>query len=147
MSGFKQGVVAVAHPFLTSYVNLAGAGIGSHGEIAASPNVQAGDVREQERVQRVVYHNSHAADRVLSRWVRLRVHNFGKQRTQIRLYAAGQSFEGLLVLAGTQAGRPLIVAQVGFILAGIGMGLNTGPLMSVAVDAVSAYPAAGDGKA
>jgi MFS transporter, DHA2 family, methylenomycin A resistance protein len=45
---------------------------------------------------------------------------------------------GLLVLAATQAGRPLMVAQIGLILAGIGMGLNTGPLMSVAVDAVSA---------
>ena len=45
---------------------------------------------------------------------------------------------GLLVLAATQAGWPLMVAQIGLILAGIGMGLNTGPLMSVAVDAVSA---------
>jgi hypothetical protein len=44
---------------------------------------------------------------------------------------------GLLVLAATQGGRPLIVAEIGLILAGIGMGLNTGPLMSVAVEAVS----------
>jgi MFS transporter, DHA2 family, methylenomycin A resistance protein len=44
---------------------------------------------------------------------------------------------GLLVLAVTHAGRPLIVAEIGLIIAGIGMGLNTGPLMSVAVDAVS----------
>lgn len=45
---------------------------------------------------------------------------------------------GLLVLAATDAGRPLVLAQAGLVLAGIGMGLNTGPLMSVAVDAVSA---------
>jgi EmrB/QacA subfamily drug resistance transporter len=45
---------------------------------------------------------------------------------------------GLLVLAATAAGQPLIVAQTGLIFAGVGMGLNTGPLMSVAVDAVSA---------
>src|SRR5262249_3141515 len=45
---------------------------------------------------------------------------------------------GLLVLAATDAGRPLVLAQTGLVLAGIGMGLNTGPLMSVAVDAVSA---------
>ena len=45
---------------------------------------------------------------------------------------------GLLVLAATQAGRPFALAQIGLVLAGIGMGLNTGPLMSVAVDAVSA---------
>jgi hypothetical protein len=31
-----------------------------------------------------------------------------------------------------------VLAQAGLVLAGIGMGLNTGPLMSVAVDAVSA---------
>jgi predicted MFS family arabinose efflux permease len=45
---------------------------------------------------------------------------------------------GLLVLAATDAGRPLVLAQAGLVLAGIGMGLNTGPLMSVAMDAVSA---------
>ncbi len=45
---------------------------------------------------------------------------------------------GLLVLAATQAGRPLALAEAGLVLAGIGMGLNTGPLMSVAVEAVSA---------
>lgn len=45
---------------------------------------------------------------------------------------------GLLILAATRAGTPLLAAQIGLVFAGIGMGLNTGPLMSVAVDAVSA---------
>jgi MFS transporter, DHA2 family, methylenomycin A resistance protein len=45
---------------------------------------------------------------------------------------------GLLMLAATHGGAPLVVAQAGLIVVGIGMGLNTGPLMSVAVDAVSA---------
>ena len=45
---------------------------------------------------------------------------------------------GLLVLAATHAGRPLALAELGFALTGIGMGLNTGPLMSVAVDGVHA---------
>ena len=45
---------------------------------------------------------------------------------------------GLLTLAATQAGRPLALAAVGLALTGIGMGLNTGPLMSVAVDTVTA---------
>lgn len=45
---------------------------------------------------------------------------------------------GLLAVAGTQSGRPLIVAECALALTGIGMGLNTGPLMSVAVDAVTA---------
>jgi MFS transporter, DHA2 family, methylenomycin A resistance protein len=45
---------------------------------------------------------------------------------------------GLLILAATHGGAPLAVAEIGLIVVGIGMGLNTGPLMSVAVDAVSA---------
>jgi MFS transporter, DHA2 family, methylenomycin A resistance protein len=45
---------------------------------------------------------------------------------------------GLLVLAVTHAGRQLALAELGFGLTGIGMGLNTGPLMSVAVDSVQA---------
>jgi MFS transporter, DHA2 family, methylenomycin A resistance protein len=45
---------------------------------------------------------------------------------------------GLLMLAMTHAGRPLAVAELGLGLTGIGMGLNTGPLMSVAVDSVHA---------
>jgi DHA2 family methylenomycin A resistance protein-like MFS transporter len=45
---------------------------------------------------------------------------------------------GLLVLGCTQLARPLGLAWVGLGLTGIGMGINTGPLMSVAVDAVGA---------
>ena len=45
---------------------------------------------------------------------------------------------GLLLLATTQAGRPLPLAALGLALTGIGMGLNTGPLMSVAVNSVTA---------
>ncbi len=45
---------------------------------------------------------------------------------------------GLLVVGATQAGRPVGLAEAGLILAGIGMGLNTGPLYSVAVGAVTA---------
>jgi hypothetical protein len=40
---------------------------------------------------------------------------------------------GLLVLTLTVAGRPMWLAQVGLLLAGLGMGVNTGPLMGVAV--------------
>lgn len=63
------------------------------------------------------------------------------QRIGVRAMTAGGTALigcGLLVLALTRAGEPLAVAETGLILAGIGMGLNTGPLMSVAVDAVSA---------
>jgi MFS transporter, DHA2 family, methylenomycin A resistance protein len=45
---------------------------------------------------------------------------------------------GLMMLATTHAGRPLAVAEFALGLTGIGMGLNTGPLMSVAVDSVHA---------
>ena len=44
----------------------------------------------------------------------------------------------LLVLAFTHAGKPLWLAECGLTLTGIGMGMNTGPLMSVATDAVTA---------
>ena len=63
------------------------------------------------------------------------------QRVGVRVMTAGGTALiacGLLVLAATQGGRPFLLAQVGLVLAGIGMGINTGPLMSVAVDAVSA---------
>jgi MFS transporter, DHA2 family, methylenomycin A resistance protein len=63
------------------------------------------------------------------------------QRVGVRVMTAGGTALiawGLLVLAATQGGRPFALAQIGLVLAGIGMGLNTGPLMSVAVDAVSA---------
>ena len=36
---------------------------------------------------------------------------------------------GLLVMALTEAGRPMSLAQTGLLLAGIGMGVNTAPLM------------------
>lgn len=63
------------------------------------------------------------------------------QRVGVRAMTAGGTATigcGLLVLAISGGGRPLLVDETGLVLAGIGMGLNTGPLMSVAVDAVSA---------
>jgi DHA2 family methylenomycin A resistance protein-like MFS transporter len=45
---------------------------------------------------------------------------------------------GLLLVAATHAGQPLPTAEIALAVVGIGMGLNTGPLMSVAVDAVTA---------
>ncbi len=45
---------------------------------------------------------------------------------------------GLLVLSFTHLGEPLLWASLGLGLTGVGMGINTGPLMSVAVDAVGA---------
>jgi DHA2 family methylenomycin A resistance protein-like MFS transporter len=43
---------------------------------------------------------------------------------------------GLLVLAITNAGSSPLLAQVGLALAGLGMGVNTGPLLGIAVGAV-----------
>lgn len=43
---------------------------------------------------------------------------------------------GLLVVACADAGRPLWLAEIGLVLAGIGMGLATGPLYGEAVAAV-----------
>lgn len=63
------------------------------------------------------------------------------QRVGLRaMTAAGTAIIGcgLLVLATTPAAREPLVAEIGLLLTGIGMGLNTGPLMSVAVEAVSA---------
>ena len=51
---------------------------------------------------------------------------------------------GLIVVALTASGRPIWLAEIGMVLAGIGMGINTGPLMGVAVAAV---PAARSGTA
>ncbi len=51
---------------------------------------------------------------------------------------------GLLVVALTTGGRPMWLAQIGMALAGLGMGVNTGPLMGVAVGSV---PAARSGTA
>jgi DHA2 family methylenomycin A resistance protein-like MFS transporter len=45
---------------------------------------------------------------------------------------------GLLVVALTISGRPIWLAEAGMVLAGIGMGINTGPLMGVGVAAVEA---------
>jgi EmrB/QacA subfamily drug resistance transporter len=63
------------------------------------------------------------------------------QRIGVRASTAGGTAIiglGLLVLGFTQLGEPLLWAAVGLGLTGIGMGINTGPLMSVAVDAVGA---------
>jgi len=43
---------------------------------------------------------------------------------------------GLLVIACTDSGAPLWLAETGLVLAGLGMGLATGPLYAVAVAAV-----------
>jgi EmrB/QacA subfamily drug resistance transporter len=45
---------------------------------------------------------------------------------------------GSLVISATGAGRPVWLAEIGLIVAGLGMGLNTGPLFGVAVGAVPA---------
>lgn len=44
---------------------------------------------------------------------------------------------GLLVVALTEGGRPMALAQAGLVLTGLGMGTNTGPLMGVAVASVA----------
>jgi MFS transporter, DHA2 family, methylenomycin A resistance protein len=62
------------------------------------------------------------------------------QRVGVRTSIAGGTAiigSGLVVLSLTQLGQPLLWAGVGLALTGIGMGINTGPLMSVAVDTVS----------
>lgn len=43
---------------------------------------------------------------------------------------------GIVALACTQAGRPLWLAEIGLLLTGIGMALNTGPVLATAVAAV-----------
>jgi MFS transporter, DHA2 family, methylenomycin A resistance protein len=61
------------------------------------------------------------------------------QRAGVRVSAAcGTAIcgAGLVVLSLTHLGQPLLWAGVGLALTGVGMGINTGPLMSVAVDAV-----------
>jgi len=45
---------------------------------------------------------------------------------------------GLIVLAATRASAPLWLTEAALVIAGLGMGLNTGPLLSVAVAAVTA---------
>jgi MFS transporter, DHA2 family, methylenomycin A resistance protein len=44
---------------------------------------------------------------------------------------------GLLIVAATHTGSPMWLAQSGLLLAGLGMGLNTGPLFGIAVGAVA----------
>ncbi len=43
---------------------------------------------------------------------------------------------GLLIVAATRAGGPMLLAQCGLVLAGLGMGLNSGPLFGIAVGSV-----------
>ncbi|MHB1273661.1 MAG: MFS transporter [Rhodanobacter sp.] len=43
---------------------------------------------------------------------------------------------GIVALACTQAGQPLWLAEIGLLLTGIGMALNTGPVLATAVAAV-----------
>jgi DHA2 family methylenomycin A resistance protein-like MFS transporter len=61
------------------------------------------------------------------------------QRIGIRASCAGGTAiigSGLLVLSLTHLGQPPLLAEMGLALTGIGMGINTGPLMAVAVEAV-----------
>jgi MFS transporter, DHA2 family, methylenomycin A resistance protein len=61
------------------------------------------------------------------------------QRIGVRASTAGGTAiigSGLLVLSFTHIGQPLLWAGLGLALTGIGMGINTGPLMAVAVEAV-----------
>jgi len=45
---------------------------------------------------------------------------------------------GIAILALTQAGRPVWLAEIGLLFTGVGMALTTGPLLTVAVAAVDA---------
>ena len=61
------------------------------------------------------------------------------QRLGVRAMTAGGTAligSGLLILAATRGGSPMVLAQCGLVLAGLGMGLNTGPLYGIAVGAV-----------
>lgn len=79
---------------------------------------------------------------VVSRYSGVLTERFGKRAT----IATGTGIIGLgvLVVAMTEGGRPMGLAQAGLVLAGLGMGANTGPLMGVAVASV---PAARSGTA
>jgi hypothetical protein len=44
---------------------------------------------------------------------------------------------GLLIVAASHAGSPMWLAQAGLLLAGLGMGLNSGPLYGIAVGTVA----------
>jgi len=61
------------------------------------------------------------------------------QRFGARLMTAGGTAligVGLVIVATTHAGGPMLLAQAGLLAAGIGMGLNTGPLFGIAVGSV-----------
>jgi DHA2 family methylenomycin A resistance protein-like MFS transporter len=61
------------------------------------------------------------------------------QRLGLRAMTAGGTALigiGLLIVATTEAGSPMLLAQCGLVLSGLGMGLNTGPLYGVAVGCV-----------
>ncbi len=61
------------------------------------------------------------------------------QRLGARTMTAGGTAliaSGLMLVATTQAGSPMLLAQAGLLAAGIGMGLNTGPLYGIAVGSV-----------
>jgi MFS transporter, DHA2 family, methylenomycin A resistance protein len=61
------------------------------------------------------------------------------QRLGVRAMTAGGTAligSGLLILAATRGGSPMLLAQCGLVLAGLGMGLNTGPLYGIAVGSV-----------
>jgi MFS transporter, DHA2 family, methylenomycin A resistance protein len=63
------------------------------------------------------------------------------QAVGVRMMTAGGTAVigcGFLIVAASNAGEPLLLAEIGLAFVGIGMGFNTGPLMSVAVDAVTA---------
>lgn len=79
---------------------------------------------------------------VVSRYSGMLTGRFGTRTT----IAAGTGLIGLglLVVAMSAGGRPMGVAQAGLVLTGLGMGMNTGPLMGVAVASV---PAARSGTA
>jgi DHA2 family methylenomycin A resistance protein-like MFS transporter len=61
------------------------------------------------------------------------------QRIGARVMTAGGTAligSGLLIVALTRAGSPMLLAQAGLVVAGLGMGLNTGPLYGIAVGSV-----------
>jgi EmrB/QacA subfamily drug resistance transporter len=61
------------------------------------------------------------------------------QRVGVRAMTAGGTAligSGLLIIAAARAGSPMLLAQGGLMLAGLGMGLNTGPLYGIAVGSV-----------
>jgi EmrB/QacA subfamily drug resistance transporter len=62
------------------------------------------------------------------------------QRLGARAMTSGGTMligSGLLIVAVTHAGSPMLLAQCGLILAGLGMGLNTAPLYGIVVGSVA----------